>query len=99
MARDVQGPAGSAVAARRWPAAVASLALFALLTCVIAAIPTPTAVGAPVSLQELGRELITTLALPFEVISVVFVAAMVGAIAVAASPRQRRDPTPPTASS
>ena len=84
----VQGPAGSAAAARQWPAAVASLALFALLTCVIAAIPapTPTAVGgAPVSLQELGRELVTTLVLPFEVISVVFVAAMVGAIAIAST--------------
>ncbi len=87
-------------AGRRWPAAVASLALFALLACVVAAIPTLTAVGgAPVSLQDLGRELITTLVLPFEVISVVFVAAMVGAIAVAASPRQGRGPTPPTASS
>lgn len=92
----VQGPAGAAAAASRWPAAVASLALFALLASVIAAIPSPTVVGAPVGLQELGRELITTLVLPFEVISVVFVAAMVGAIAVAASPRQGRGQAPPT---
>ncbi|MBI4323119.1 MAG: NADH-quinone oxidoreductase subunit J [Candidatus Omnitrophica bacterium] len=97
----VHRPAGSTAAASQWPAAVASLALFALLACVIAAIPvpTPTAVGgAPVSLQELGRELITTLVLPFEVISVVFVASMVGAIAVAASPRQRRAQAPPSSS-
>ena len=96
----VQGPAGSAASGRQWPAAVVSLALFALLAWVVAAIPSR-AIATPhaVSLQELGRELITTLALPFEVISVVFVAAMVGAIAVAASPRQGRGPTPPTASS
>ena len=73
---------------RQWPAAAVSLALFALLACVVAAIPSPPRLpsgSAPstVSLQELGRELITTLALPFEVISIVFVAAMVGAIAVA----------------
>ena len=90
MARNVHGPAGSAAAARQWPAAVASLALFALLACVVAAIPSPPRLpsgSAPstVSLQELGRELITTLALPFEVISVVFVAAMVGAIAIAST--------------
>ena len=71
---------------RQWPAAAVSLALFALLAWVVAAIPSR-AIATPhaVSLQELGRELITTLVLPFEVISVVFVAAMVGAIAVAAT--------------
>ena len=74
-------------AGSRWPAAGASLALFALLASVIAAIPSPRQPPGPsaVSLQDLGRELITTLVLPFEVISVVFVAAMVGAIAVAST--------------
>ena len=81
----VQGPAGAA-SARRWPAAVVSLALFALLAGVVAAIPaSPVGATYDGNLQALGRELITTLVLPFEVISIVFVAAMVGAIAIAAS--------------
>ena len=40
-----------------------------------------------VSASALGQALVTTFVLPFEVISVLFVAAMVGAIAVAASPK------------
>ena len=42
-----------------------------------------------VCLAALGQQLVTTLVLPFEVISLVFVVAMVGAIALAA-------PRPPT---
>lgn len=68
------------------PAAAASGGLFLVLASVTRAIarglmPTATAVTLP----QLGRELVTALILPFEVISVVFVAVMVGAIAVAAS--------------
>jgi NADH:ubiquinone oxidoreductase subunit 6 (subunit J) len=37
-----------------------------------------------VSVAALGQQLVTTLVLPFEVISLVFVVAMVGAIALAA---------------
>ena len=85
----VQGPAG-AVSARRWPAAVVSLALFALLAGVVAAIQaSPVGATYDGNLQALGRELITTLVLPFEVISIVCVAAMVGAIAIAASRKDR----------
>ena len=67
------------------PAAIVSLALFALLASVVHAVA-PAVPSEPVTLPQLGRELVTTLVLPFEVISVLFVSAMVGAIAVAASP-------------
>ena len=70
------------------PAAIVSLALFALLASVVQAVaPSLTPAPAPVTLPQLGHELVTTLVLPFEVISVLFVSAMVGAIAVAASPK------------
>jgi NADH-quinone oxidoreductase subunit J len=48
--------------------------------------------GGEVTLAALGQQLVTTLVLPFEVISLVFVAAMVGAIALAA-----HRPKPPPA--
>lgn len=84
----VRGPELESVARQRLPAAIICLALFAVLTGVTRTLaaqqePVPQAV----LLTELGRELITTLVLPFEVISLVFVAAMVGAIAIAASSR------------
>lgn len=67
-------------------AAIVSLALFLLLASVVQVLTSSmTPVADAVTLPQLGRELVTTLVLPFEVISVLFVAAMVGAIAVAAS--------------
>jgi NADH-quinone oxidoreductase subunit J len=71
------------------PAALASLALFFVLALAVRVIPPDTGSAEPVSLAALGQQLVTTLVLPFEVISLVFVAAMVGAIAVAAA-RNRR---------
>ena len=71
-------------------AAVASLGLFALLTSVTSSLAMPQRPAAEaVSVAALGQQLVTTLVLPFEVISLVFVVAMVGAIALAA-------PRPPT---
>lgn len=71
-------------------AAAASLGLFALLTSVTSSLALPQhPVVEAVSLAALGQQLVTTLVLPFEVISLVFVVAMVGAIALAA-------PRPPT---
>lgn len=68
-----------------WLAAVASTSLFALLTSVTAPLAVPARPTAEiVSVAALGQQLVTTLVLPFEVISLVFVAAMVGAIALAA---------------
>ena len=67
------------------PAALVSLALFILLVRVIGSVEWPSApVAEAVPLASLGQQLVTTLVLPFEVISLVFVAAIVGAIALAA---------------
>ena len=66
------------------PAAVVSIGLFLALVWLILRVPWPALTGGrDISLHELGRTLVTTLVLPFEVISVVLVAAMIGAIAVA----------------
>ena len=73
------------------PAAVASLGLFVALISVTHTMVWPLAsAGEAVTLSHLGQQLVTTLILPFEVISLVFVAAVVGAIAVAAAPRSER---------
>jgi len=74
------------------PAAVASLGLFVVL----AAATFPLTWGSAPSAEaippaELGRQFVGPLALPFEVISLVFVAAIVGAIVVA-SPRSPQPP-------
>ena len=67
------------------PAAVVSLGLFALLASVTGSVAGQAPVSSElVTLALLGQQLVTTLVLPFEVISLVFVAAMVGAIALAA---------------
>ena len=67
------------------PAAAASLGLFLVLAASTQSLTWPTTSSAePVSLASLGQQLVTTLILPFEVISLIFVAAMVGAIAIAA---------------
>ncbi len=71
------------------PAAAGALALFGLLVSATHALrwPQPAAVE-PIALATLGQQLVTTFVLPFEVISLVFVAAMVGAIAIAAIPKR-----------
>ena len=76
------------------PAAAASLGLFAILAAATCPLSWPKAPSAgAVSVAALGQQLVTTLVLPFEVISLVFVAAMVGAMTIAA-PRVPRPPTP-----
>lgn len=70
---------------QRVPAAAVAIGLFAILVSTTHAVPWPAASSGPaVTLASLGQELVKTLVLPFEVISLVFVAAMVGAIAIAA---------------
>ncbi|OGX29400.1 MAG: hypothetical protein A3B78_01115 [Omnitrophica WOR_2 bacterium RIFCSPHIGHO2_02_FULL_67_20] len=79
---------GSAAPASRQqiPAAAVSVGLFAALASATQPLVWPAAgSSAAVSLVALGQQLVTTLVLPFEVISLVFVAAAVGAIALAAS--------------
>jgi NADH:ubiquinone oxidoreductase subunit 6 (subunit J) len=64
-----------------------ALALFAVLVGTTLPLAWPAdAAAVAVSIERLGQEFVTTLVLPFEVISLVFVAAIVGAIAIA-SPR------------
>lgn len=68
------------------PAAAACAGLFVILTTAAQPLLRVGPGAAPVPLATLGQQLVTTLVLPFEVISLVFVAAMVGAIALAARP-------------
>ena len=80
-----RGDALSLPPRRRLPAAVLCAALFAVLVAAMRTIAASVPPAGPaVPLAALGREMITTLILPFELISLVFVAAIVGAIAVAA---------------
>ena len=72
------------------PAAAVSLGLFLVLATATNGLMWPAEPAADaVSLAALGQELVKTLVLPFEVISLVFVAAMVGAIAIAADFRAK----------
>ncbi len=86
-------PVISIPVSRQGPAALLCVALVWLLVRAlepILSVATPVAVP---TTAELGQALVTTLALPFEVISMVFVAAIVGAVAVAASlPKVVRKP-------
>lgn len=77
-------PAAEPMSRASFPAAFVSLALFFVLAWATQSwvIAQPKAAQA-VTLSQLGQQLITTLVLPFEIISLVFVAAMVGAIALA----------------
>ena len=70
---------------RQWlPAAAAALGFFAILVGATTPLLWPAASSAePVALTTLGQQFVTTLVLPFEVISLVFVAAIVGAVVLA----------------
>ena len=87
------GGAGGAGARQPVPAALVSLALFGVLAASTHPVrwPAPPADGA-VPLAALGQQLVTALVLPFEVISLVFVAVAVGAVVLA---MERRAPRPP----
>jgi len=75
-----------------WMPASVSLGLFAALARATLAIRWPSSsTEQPVSLAALGQHLVKDLVLPFELVSVVFVAALVGAIALAAG---RQSPPP-----
>jgi len=72
------------------PAALAALGMFILLYSVTGSFErAAVSTGEVVTLGALGQQLVTTLVLPFEVISLVFVAAMVGAIVVASPPTSK----------
>jgi NADH-quinone oxidoreductase subunit J len=69
------------------PAAAVSAALFVLLLRATPALAPSSHASAPVELARLGQELVGPLVLPFEVVSLVFVAAIVGAVVLASSRR------------
>jgi NADH:ubiquinone oxidoreductase subunit 6 (subunit J) len=86
----VQGSAVAPASRQTVPAAAVSAGLFAVLTAATRPLSWPaTTLDAPVPVASLGQQLVTTLVLPFEVISLVFVVVAVGAILVA-SPRAGR---------
>jgi NADH-quinone oxidoreductase subunit J len=87
----MQGSAVSPVSRQTVPAAAVSVGLFIVLTAATRPITWPaTTLGAPAPVAALGQQLVTTLVLPFEVISLVFVVVAIGAI-VLASPGAGRD--------
>lgn len=85
------GRAGGRTHRQQGPAALASLALFGIL--VVSTLPLTQSVTAPsgraMDAALLGQQFVTALLLPFEVVSLVFIAAVVGAIALAAGPAGR----------
>ena len=84
-----QQPAMSIPARQQWPAALLSAAVVFLLIHATAPLVQSSSTTAPIlGASELGHALVTTLVLPFEVISLVFVAAIVGALAVAVTARR-----------
>ena len=86
---DVTAAAGR----QQGPAVIAAGAVFALLTWATWRVPWPTTPpDNTVTLPALGQRLVTTLVLPFEVVSLVFVAVIVGAVAVAAPRRNQQAP-------
>ncbi len=84
LTAKLQTPDAPAASRQPIPAAAVSAGLFLMLTATTQSLTWSTSpLGPPVSLSQLGQELVKTLVLPFEVISLVFVATMVGAIALA----------------
>jgi NADH:ubiquinone oxidoreductase subunit 6 (subunit J) len=91
LTAKTQGSAVTPASRQTVPAAAVSAGLFAVLTAATRPITWPeTTLEAPVPVAALGQQLVTTLVLPFEVISLLFVVVAVGAI-VLASPRADRD--------
>jgi NADH-quinone oxidoreductase subunit J len=83
----LQGSPASPASRQPIPAGAVSAGLFILLVSATQAVAWPTAPAADAaSVAVLGQQLVTTLVLPFEVVSLVFVAAMVGGIALAVPP-------------
>ena len=89
----LQGAPSVPASRQRIPAAIAAGALFLILGLSTQALLWP-AQPAEEAIQAaaLGGRLVTTLVLPFEVVSLIFVAALVGAIAIAAKSPQPPEP-------
>ena len=78
-----QGASDVPASRQQLPAALLSGGLFLLLTLATRPLWPEPANLAPISLATLGQQVVTTLVLPFEVVSIVFVASVVGAIVLA----------------
>lgn len=86
--RPQAGGASAQAPRQPLPAALVSLILFGVLVAATRPLMWPrTSAAAAVSTAELGQQLVTTLVLPFEVISLAFVAVAIGAIVLAAERR------------
>ena len=91
LTAKLQGGPQVSASRQRPAAALAALGMFAMLAFATQGLVWPTTpASSAVPLATLGQQLVTTLVLPFEVVSLVFVAAMVGAIAVATGRRGPR---------
>lgn len=53
--------------------------------------PTPSLSGERLSTQEIGTALVTTYVLPFEVISILLTAALIGALVIAMEPKKKEE--------
>ena len=85
LTAKLQTAADSISSRPKLPAALAALGTFGLLSWTTAHVPWPAMPEeTSVDLATLGQRLVTTWVLPFEVISLVFVAVVIGAIAIAA---------------
>ncbi len=83
---------------RRLPAAVGSIGLFAAMAAAILGTELPPLASAsPVPAVEIGRAFLTDHLLSFEVLSLLLLAAMVGAIVLGRRPDFDSSPKPPTA--
>lgn len=91
LTAKVQGSVTAPTSRQAFPAAAIAFALFIVLVSSTAALVPATAPGGDaVRLDALGQELVKTLVLPFEVVSLVFVAAVIGAITLAVPRTSRR---------
>jgi NADH-quinone oxidoreductase subunit J len=92
LTAKLQAPQALQASRRPLPAAAASVLLFIILATMTQSLAWPVMPSnEPVTLAALGQQLITTLVLPFEIISLVFVAALVGAIALASRSTRHHD--------
>ncbi|HEX9779705.1 MAG TPA: NADH-quinone oxidoreductase subunit J [bacterium] len=87
LTANVSAPAEPIPSSKRGAAALASLAMFAVLAGLIRGIAWPSGEPQAPTTAAIGQQLVTTLVLPFELISVLFVAVMIGAITLATATR------------
>ena len=93
LTAKLQRPPAAVASRQRLPAALVCLGLFVLMTTMTQVMaPSLTPARDVVPLDRLGAELITNLLLPFEIISLVFVVAIVGSVVLASAESQKRRP-------